>query len=144
MTRPRHRLINEARGALHRDVLALTLSVFAAGLFGFGRPLEGAQAQTVQALQQDSPALVSLQLGPSARAEVLSALAAMDTRTVSLTYARIHATFRQLLGAPDLAIARALVDYAALTEAELARRATTRPAGTASAAEMLQLYELVL
>ena len=140
----RQKHLSQVSGAFHRDILALALSVFAAGLFGFGRPLEGAQAQTVQTLPLETPALQALQLGQSARAEVMGALQGMDTRTLSLTYARIHATFRHLLGAPDLSVARALVDYAALTEAELSRRAAARPEGTESAADMLRLYELVL
>lgn len=144
MSPARPKLLYQMLGAFHRDMLALALSVFAAGLFGFGRPLDGAQAQTAQSLPHDAPALVSLQLGASARAEVTQALQSMDARTLSLTYARIHATFRELLSVADLSIARALVDYAALTEAELTRRATARPAGTESATDMLRLYELVL
>jgi hypothetical protein len=88
--------------------------------------------------------LPPLQLTVSVRGDVRSALQGMDTRTLSLTYARIHATFRELIGSDDLSLARALIDYAALTEAELAQRAATRPAGTESAAEMMRLYELVL
>ena len=144
MSDPKPALRHQALGLFHRDMMALALSVFAAGLFGFGRPLEGALAQGITALPQGSPALVSLQLAPDARSELSDALAAMDTRMLSLTYARIHATFRHHLGAADLSVARALVDYAALAEAELTRRATARPEGTESAADMLRLYELVL
>jgi hypothetical protein len=144
MIDPTSALHHQARGLFRRDMLALALSVFAAGLFGFGRPLEGALAQGITALPQGMPAQVSLQLGPSARAEVIAALAAMDAQALSLTYARIHATFRHHLGAADLSVARALVDYAALAEAELTRRATARPDGTESATDMLRLYELVL
>lgn len=134
--------LSDEHGGVRSDILALGLSVFAAALLGLGRVADGARAQTLETVSMEP--LPPLQLTVSVRGDVRSALQGMDTRTLSLTYARIHATFRELIGADDLSLARALIDYAALTEAELAQRAATRPAGTESAAEMMRLYELVL
>ena len=63
---------------------------------------------------------------------------------LQLTFARIHAAFRAQIGQDDLSIARALVDYAMLTEAEMQARGLPHPESTATAGEMLLLYELVL
>jgi hypothetical protein len=142
MTRTIQHFVSDEFGGMRSDILALGLSVFAAALLGIGRMSEGARAQTLETVSMEP--LPPLQLAATARGEVLSALQSMDNRTLSLTYARIHSTFRQLIGSDDLSLARALIDYAALTEAELTRRAASRPPGTESAAEMMRLYELVL
>jgi len=123
--------------------LALCMSIFGASLALTGRTL----AQTLT--HQDAVAAVGLQglalrMEPQVRAEIETALRAMDDRELRLTYARIYATFRAFLGHDDLSVARALLDYATLTQAELERRNLPRPEGTESAAGMGIAYELVL
>jgi hypothetical protein len=123
--------------------LALAMSIFGASMAVAGRTL----AQTLT--HQDAIAAVGLQgfalrMEPQVRAEVETALRRMTDSELRLTYARIHATFRAFLGHDDLSVARALLDYATLTQAELDRRNLSRPEGTESAAGMGIAYELVL
>lgn len=132
-------------GGVSLNALALAASVFGASLFGLGRFVEEARAQTaVQTEISLTLPLDTLRMTAQARAEVESALRTMSNADLSLTYARIHATFRDYIGQDDLTVARALCDYAMLTEAELLARGVQRPAGTESAREMLTTYELVL
>ena len=91
-----------------------------------------------------APVHVQPRLDPHQRAEVETALRAMPADLLYLTHARIHAAFRAQIGQDDLRLARALVDRALLTEAELRSRALPVPEGSGSAAQMLTLYELVL
>ena len=126
-------------------LLALTLSVFGASLMAPGRFEPAAQAQTLVLTETGLGARdLSIRMAPQVRVEVQTALRAMSDTELSLTYARIHATFRQFLGADDLSVARALLDYANLAEAELFRRNLARPEGTQSASRMGLDYELVL
>lgn len=137
--------VHDAFGGVPLKIFALSASVFGASLLGLGRFVEQARAQT--ALQTEialTLPLSELHMTPGAQAEVLRALAAMSDTDLSLTYARIHATFRSYIGDDDLSVARALVDYATLTEAELSRRRLSRPTGTESAHDMLLTYQLVL
>lgn len=131
--------------ALPLRIIALTASVFGFSLFGMGRYVQQAQAQTAMetAISLTLP-LTELRMSSRARSEVESALRAMSDRDLSLTYARIHSTFRTYVGDDDLSVARALVDYALLAEAELFARGIQRPSGTQSARDMLTAYELVL
>ncbi|KPQ08021.1 MAG: hypothetical protein HLUCCA12_02810 [Rhodobacteraceae bacterium HLUCCA12] len=85
-----------------------------------------------------------LRLPATQRTDVEAALRDMPPERLYLTFARIHAAFRLQIGKDDLRLARALVDYALLTERELRLRGLSRPESTESAAEMLLLYELVL
>ncbi|MCB1360853.1 MAG: hypothetical protein H6899_17385 [Rhodobacter sp.] len=141
-------ILNCARdefGGVPLNAFALAASVFGASLFGAGRFVEQARAQT--ALQTEislTLPLSELRMSPAARAEVEAALHGMTNDDLRVTYARIHATFRQYIGQDDLSVARALVDYALLAEAELSVRNLGRPAGTESAGEMLTTYQLVL
>lgn len=73
-----------------------------------------------------------------------TAFQAMSAEDLSLTYARIYATFRELLTYQDLTSARTLVDYAAIADAEMHRRRVARPDHTESPRAMLLLFELVL
>lgn len=139
-----HRLRDEYRGVALRS-FALAVSVFGAAVFGLGRFVEEARAQT--ALQTAITLTLPTpepRLGATARAEVETALRSMSNGDLALTYARIHTTFREYVGRDDLSVARALVDYAALAETELTRRGLNRPANTESAGAMLVTYELVL
>ncbi|MCC0076037.1 MAG: hypothetical protein H6898_05545 [Rhodobacter sp.] len=132
-------------GGVSLNAVALAASVFGASLFGLGRFVEEARAQT--ALQTEislTLPLNALRMSAQARVEVEQALQAMSDADLSLTYARIHATFRDYIGQDDLTVARALCDYAMLAEAELVARGVLRPAGTESARDMLMTYELVL
>jgi hypothetical protein len=132
-------------GGVPLNAVALSASVFGASLLGMGRFVEQARAQT--ALQSDislTLPITQLRMTPEARREVQRALDAMSNADLSLTYARIHATFRSYIGEDDLTVARALVDYAMLTEAELFARGVMRPTGTDSAQDMLMTYQLVL
>lgn len=132
-------------GAITLRATTLAISVFGAAVFGLGRFVEEARAQT--ALQTEislNLPMDTLRMSASARAEVEAALSAMSDSDLSLTYARIHATFRDYIGRDDLTVARALCDYAFLAEGELASRGLLRPAGTDSARDMLITYELVL
>ncbi len=132
-------------GGVPLNVIALTASVFGASLLGMGRFVEQARAQT--ALQTSislTLPLTELRMTPGARAEVETALRGMSDRDLSLTYARIHATFRDYIGQDDLTVARALIDYAMLAESEMFTRNVLRPSGTDTAREMLTTYELVL
>jgi hypothetical protein len=122
---------------------ALGLSVFGAALMAPGRFAPQAEAQTLPASGVGTSTLV-LRMDARVRAEVAAALAAMPDRELSLAYARIHATFRDWLGRDDLSVARALIDYASLAEAELRRRSIALPPGTESAERMNLAYELVL
>ncbi len=118
-------------------VLGTGLFVGAAGLPGHHQPLRAHEA----------PASAAIPAGPVSaedRARLARAMAAMEPAELSLTYARIHASFRALLGHQDPGAARALVDYAAVAEAEMHRRRIARPEGTESAREMRLLYELVM
>jgi hypothetical protein len=132
-------------GGTTLNAVALAASVFGASVFGLGRHVESARAQT--ALQTEislTLPLTELRMTARARSEVQAALRAMDNAALSLTFARIHATFRSYIGQDDLTVARALVDYAMLAEAELFARGVLRPAGTESAQDMLTTYQLVL
>lgn len=108
-------------------------------------PLDPAplQAQTRIAVPAGGSG-AALQIRADARAEVEDALRRMSDSELQLAYARIHATFRQQLGADDLRIARALIDYAMLAQAELAARRLPLPATAEPADAMLRLYELIL
>lgn len=143
-TTPNHRLRDEYRGVAFRT-FALAASVFGAAVFGLGRFVEAARAQTVlqTAISLTLPT-PEPRLSATARTEVETALLAMSDDDLALTYARIHTTFLDYIGRDDLSVARALVDYAALTETELIRRGLGRPANTESAGAMLMTYELVL
>ena len=123
--------------------VALTLSVFAASLFGATRLVAQGGPPVSASLSEGLP-LPELQMQPGARAEITQALRAMDDAALQLTYARIHAAFREFLGHDDLSVARALIDYAALTQDELSRRALARPEGSDSPAGMAIAFELVL
>ncbi|MCB1391038.1 MAG: hypothetical protein KDK12_18130 [Rhodobacteraceae bacterium] len=132
-------------GGVSLQALALMASVFGASVLGMGRFVEQAHAQTALETQISlTLPLADLRMTDSARAEVLTALDAMSDSDLSLTYARIFATFRDYIGEDDLTVARALVDYAMLTEAALDARGVRRPSGTESARSMLTTYELVL
>lgn len=132
-------------GGVPLNIIALTASVFGASVFGLGKFVDQARAQTL--LQTEISLVMPLQelhMTRDARRSIETALHAMDDAALSLTYARIHATFRDYIGRDDLTVARALVDYAMLTEAELHARGVIRPAGTDSAIDMLTTYQLVL
>ncbi|PVE44840.1 hypothetical protein DDE23_24530 [Pararhodobacter aggregans] len=114
-------------------------------MLGFGRIVDTAQAQTVI----ETPVALAmpqtdLRMTAQARLDVESALQGMSDADLALTYARIFATFRDYIGEDDLSVARALVDYALLTEAALEARGIPRPSGTESARSMLTTYELAL
>lgn len=123
--------------------LCLGLTVFGAALLAPARFEPVAQAQTLPVAGIGPGGLV-VRMDARVRSEVAGSLAAMDNRTLTLSYARIHATFREFLGHDDLSVARALIDYAALAEAELIRRGLPLPPGTESPARMHLAYELVL
>lgn len=123
--------------------LTLGLTVFGAALMAPGRFEPQAQAQTLPASGIGTTTVV-LRMDAQVRAQVAAALAGMNDRELSLAYARIHATFRDWLGRDDLSVARALIDYATLAEAELRRRNIALPAGTETAERMHLAYELVL
>ncbi|PVH30617.1 hypothetical protein [Pararhodobacter oceanensis] len=132
-------------GGVPLNIIALTASVFGASVFGLGKFVDQARAQTM--LQTEISLVMPLQelhMTRPARQSTEAALRAMDDATLSLAYARIHATFREYIGRDDLTVARALVDYAMLTEAELHARGVMRPGGTDSAIDMLTTYQLVL
>jgi len=135
---------NETRG-MSLNAFGLALGVFGASVFGIGRFHSEAKAQTMleTSISLTLP-LSELRMSAAARAEVETALRAMSDSDLSLTYARIHATFREYVGHDDLSVARALVDYATLAESELGRRNILRPNGTDSSAQMLITYQLVL
>lgn len=128
-------------GSVHLRWLALGAGLFAALLPAPGHHGQ-AQAQAV-AVAASAP----VSAGPiddADRARLEQALQGMSAGELSLTYARIHASFRALLGHEDLGAARTLVDYATIAESEMHRRRIARPEGTESARQMLLLYELVL
>lgn len=132
-------------GGVPLNALGLMASVFGVSLLGMGRYIEGARAQT--ALQTEislTLPLQSLHMDARAQVQVSAAMHQMSDQELSLTYARIHATFRDYLGQDDLTVARALVDYAMLAEVEMHQRGLLRPRDTESARDMLMTYELVL
>jgi hypothetical protein len=137
--------VHDEFGGVPLNALGLMASVFGISLLGMGRYIEEARAQT--ALQTEislTLPLQSLRMDAQAQVQVRSAMHLMNDSELSLTYARIHATFREYLGQDDLTVARALVDYAMLAEAEMHQRGLRRPGGTESARDMLTTYELVL
>lgn len=137
--------LDDEFGGATFNAIALAASVFGASVFGLGRFVETARAQT--ALQTEislTLPLTELRMSQNARTEVQTALRLMNDADLSLTFARIHATFRTYIGEDDLTVARALVDYAMLAEAELFARGVMRPTGTESAQDMLTTYQLVL
>lgn len=137
-------LRNEFGGVPFKAVV-LMASVFGASAFGIGRFVEEARAQsTLQTEISLTLPLGDLRMSAQARAEVEAALRSLTDADLAMTYARIHATFRDYIGRDDLAVARALCDYAMLAEVELQARNLTRPVGTESARTMLTTYELVL
>lgn len=138
-------LLRDECGGVALKAVAVAASVFGASVFGLGRFVEQARAQTTlqTAISLTQP-LPELRLSAAARSEVETALRAMSDADLAMTYARIFATFRDYVGQDDLSVARALVDYAALAEAELGRRGLSRPSNTHGAAQMLQTWELVL
>ncbi|MGY6534459.1 MAG: hypothetical protein ACXIVG_03855 [Pararhodobacter sp.] len=83
-------------------------------------------------------------LTPADQERIRAAMRGMTAAELSLTYARIHTTFRALLSYHDLSAARTLVDYAAVANAEMHRRRVARPASTESPRAMMLLFELVL
>ena len=103
-----------------------------------------AQTQATTVAHASLPEGLQLLAGERERERVQEALRSMAPDMLYLTFARIHAAFRQQIGRDDLRLARALIDYAALAESELAARGLERPDATESASEMLRLYELVL
>lgn len=137
-------LRHEYRG-LPLKAVALAASVFSCAIFGFGRFVREAEAQAV--FEANVPLTLpttELQVSRTARTEIELSLRAMNNEALSLTYARIHATFRDYIGHDDLSVARALVDYAMLAEVEMSARGVRRPLGTQSAHDMLITYQLVL
>ncbi|MFN4099411.1 MAG: hypothetical protein ACK4GT_06510 [Pararhodobacter sp.] len=140
-----HDRVSDPFGGLTLKTIALGMAVFGASMLGIGRALPVAQAQS--AVQTEIALilpLADLRMTESARNEVLTTLRGMSDTDLRLTYARLCATFRAHIGDDDLSLARALVDYALLTEAEMDIRGVPRPAGTDAARELLKTYELVL
>jgi len=120
------------------------LSAMALALVFFVAP-SSAPAQTSGASPvAHVPLAEAVQLDRRQRTEVEAALRAMPPDVLYITFARIHAAFRTQIGQDDLSIARALIDYALLAEAELRARNLPHPESTETAGEMLLLYELVL
>lgn len=129
---------DDARRRAGRATLSTVLLIaFAAA---FAAPPARAQTQHATPVALVQP----LHLGQSDRAQLEAALRAMSVHELRLTFARVHATFRAHIGDDDLRLARALIDCAFLTQAELARRGYGHPESTESADEMLLLYELLL
>lgn len=127
-------------GATRLGWLALGTALFA------GLVLAPGHHDRVQA-QEAGATIAPVSAGPidvAARQRLEQVLQEMGPAELSLTYARIHASFRALLSHHDLGAARALVDYAFVAETEMHRRRIARPEGSESAREMLLLYELVL
>lgn len=127
----------ETPPGLPLKALALAGAVFAASML----PLSMAQAQTDVSLILP---LSDLRMTDAARSEVQATLHRMSDADLRLTYARLQATFRLHIGDDDLTLARALVDYALLAEAELTARQLPRPPGTEAARDLLMTYELIL
>ena len=123
--------------------VALCLSVFAASLFGISR-LDAQTGPATGVSLTDGLPLPEVSMQPAVRVEISGALRAMDDAELRLTYARIHAAFREFLGHDDLSVARALIDYAALAQDELNHRDLPRPEGSDSPAGMAIAFELVL
>lgn len=78
------------------------------------------------------------------RQEVVVALGRMNERDLIQTYVDVHTAFEESLGGSNLSTARSLIDYAFLTDRELAIRGLALPDGLPSPAEMLRLFELLL
>lgn len=78
------------------------------------------------------------------RQEVVVALGRMNERDLIQTYVDVHTAFEESLGGSNLSTARSLIDYAFLTDRELAIRGLALPAGLPSPGEMLRLFELLL
>lgn len=139
-TEIRRSAVHAGRQAAGATLSAVLLIAFAASVAAFPAP---AQTQHATPASLGAPAQ-TLHLGPSERDQLEAALRAMSVHDLRLTFARIHATFRAHIGDDDLRLARALIDCAFLTQAELARRGHGHPESTESAGEMLRLFELLL
>lgn len=130
---------------LHATAAVALATALTLGLGGLLVTPLPASAQTADATPAaHTPMARALLLAPDQRAEVEDALRTMSPEVLLLTFARIHAAFRDQIGQDDLRLARALVDYALLTEAEMQTRGLDTPEDTDTAAAMLQLYELLL
>ena len=114
------------------------------GLFIGAASLPGHQERLHAQEASVASAIPSGPVSTEDQARLARAMSEMEPAELSLTYARIHASFRALLGHEDPGAARALVDYAAVAEAEMHRRRIARPEGTESADDMRLLYELVM
>jgi hypothetical protein len=128
-------------GALRLVWIATVVIVL--GLGALSLHDQSAYARTGQ-VTPASLASLDFQMTESARQEVAQALSAMTEAELLLTYSRIHNAFRVYVGADDLSVARSLIDYARLAEAEILGRGLSRPRNTASPAEMMTTYNLVL
>lgn len=144
----RHKAITDRTGqGPATELRALAMALAVAGLtlpVGMQASAQSTGAGLAEALGVVGSQGVMLVMDPKAQAEVDASLRRMDDWELMLTYARIHATFRRFLGHDDLSVARALIDYATLAQAELDRRGLPRPAGTESAMNMGIAFELVL
>lgn len=148
-----------------RGLLRETTGVFGAGALlvlpaALGMTLlagDGAAEGRIEIRAEEATPLVSAAIQPTAptdgevpaldaraRQEARAALTALSDEELALTARRIHAAFRHQLGASDLRPARALIDYAQLTEQEMGARGLPWPEGLPDAAEMRHLFALVL
>jgi len=78
------------------------------------------------------------------RQEVVNALAQMSEQELTQAYVDVHLAFESSLDGAYLGAARNLIDYAFLTERELALRSLSRPPALPSPTEMLRLFEQLL
>lgn len=137
---------SEPTSFLHDESGAMRLGwlVLGTGLFAGAASLPGYQDQLSA---QEAPVSAAIPAGPVSakdQARLARAMETMDAAELSLTYARIHLSFRALLGHEDPGAARTLIDYATIAEAEMHRRRIARPKGTESASRMRLLFELVM
>jgi hypothetical protein len=111
-------------------------------LFSSSHNARGGAHEATVALHTSVPQ--SQGLAPNGRtAQVAAALANMDARDLSLTFARIHYAFEAVLTDGHYNIAAGLLAYAELAENELKRRNIELPEQVASPAGMRMLLDVM-
>jgi len=78
------------------------------------------------------------------RQDVVNALTQMNAQELAQAYVDVHSAFEESLASSYLSAARNLIDYAFLTERELALRELARPVELPSPRQMLIIFEQLL
>jgi hypothetical protein len=120
--------------------ICLTLVSFVAAVAPYNPQVNVAETAPTEVRRRAWALLLQAPL----RQEVVSALERMNEQELSQAYVDVHTAFEESLASSYLSAARNLIDYAFLTERELALRELARPIELPSPREMLRIFELLL